>query len=121
MLGARAVHLDPGRRSHIDANLSGIVEPDFVFDDLRIEPGVAEFGGDVLGGCLVLGRAGDVRGLRQSAQVLLGKFGIGNGHKLLFNFLFGGNIAEPGDGEALADWSFDFRLGDPPLPARSNA
>ncbi len=98
VLGARAVHLDTGGRGHIDVNLRGVVEPDFVFDDLRIEPGGAEFGGDVLGGGLVFGRAGNVRGLRQRAQVLLGKFGIGYGYKLLLDFLFGGNVAEPGDG-----------------------
>ncbi len=63
MLARGAVHFDSGGRGQIDADFCGIVHPDFVFDDFGVEPGVAEFLRNIIGGCFVFDGAGHVRSL----------------------------------------------------------
>ena len=74
---------------------AGIVHPDAVFDDFGLESGLAEFLGDVVGGGLVLGSAGHVRGLGQNAQVFFGELRIGNNHESNLSRHFIGRVAEP--------------------------
>ncbi len=92
------MHLDSGGRSDVHANFYGIVEPDFVFDDLCLEPGGAEFLGHIVGRGLVFGRAGHVWGLRQGAKVFFRQLGIGHGQEAGFRRGFGGGVTETEDG-----------------------
>ena len=75
VLARRAVHFDACGCGQVDADLGGIVDPDFVFDDFGIEPGVAEFLGDVVGGRFVLDRARHVRSFGEYAQMFFGELG----------------------------------------------
>ena len=100
VLARGTVHLDSGRRGQIDADFGGIVHPDFVLDDLGVEPGVAEFLRDVVGGRLVFDSARHVRSLGQNAQMLFRELGIGHRQKARFGRLLGGRVAKTKDGGA---------------------
>jgi hypothetical protein len=78
-LAGWTVHGGPWGCGDVDADLLRIVDPDFVFDDFRIEPGVAEFLRDIVGGGFIFGSARHVRSLGQNAQVLFGQFWVWNG------------------------------------------
>ncbi len=102
MLAGGAVHFYSGGRSDVDADFQGIVEPDFVFDDLGVEPGGAEFLRNVVGGGLVFGRAGHVWGLRQGAEVFFRELGIGHGEETCLGGGFRGGVAETKNGLGVA-------------------
>ena len=90
---SRAMHGDPGRRGHVDADFRGIVHPDAVFDNFGFEAGIAKLPGDVVGCGLVLRSTGHVRRLGQDAQVLFGQLRVGYSQKAAFHSVFGGGIA----------------------------
>ena len=94
--------VDAGGRGQIDADFRRIVDPDFVFDDLGVESGFAEFLRDVVGGGFVFDGARHVRSLRQDAEMFFGEFGIGNGEEARFGGGFGGGIAKAEDGDRMA-------------------
>jgi hypothetical protein len=96
-LASRPMHFDTGGRSQAHADLGGIVDPDFVFDDFGFEPGVAEFLRHVVGGGLVLDRSCHVRIFGQNAEMLLRQLGIGHGQKARLDGGLGGGIAESED------------------------
>ena len=77
------------------ADLGGIVHPDPVLNLFGIESGGAKFSCDVVGGCLVLAGAGNVRRLGQNAEVLFCQFRIRHSKKLVLYFCFRGGIAKP--------------------------
>ena len=92
------MHRNAGRGSYVHADFRGIVDPDFVFDDLGIETSVAELLGNVVGRSFVFGRAGHVRCFRERAQVLFCELGIRDSEKPSFDCGFGGGVAKAEDG-----------------------
>ncbi len=82
MLGGGAGHeLVAGGVEGFDEDADGLVEQDFVGDDLGLEAGGFELVGDVDGGGVVLGGAGPVGGGGEGLEVLAGEFGVGDGHE----------------------------------------
>ncbi len=61
-----------------DEDADGLVEQDFVGDDLGLEAGGFEFGGDVVGGCVVLGGTGPVGRGGEDFEMLAGEGGVGH-------------------------------------------
>src|SRR5258708_11582731 len=94
MLACRSVHLHVGRRGYADADLLGTVHPDFVFDDFRLQAGLSDFRGHVVGGFLIFRRAGDVRLGGQNTQVLFRPRRIGDGDELLVPLMLRSEIAK---------------------------
>ncbi len=92
------MHFDPGRRSHIDTDLRGIVHPDFVLDNLSIEPCIAKFLRDIVGGRFVLDGARHVGIFCENAQMLFGKLGIGHCQEARFRGLLRSRIPKTEDG-----------------------
>src|ERR1700691_279306 len=98
MLAMRPMHFNALGQDHVDADLGRIVHPNFVFDDLGVESGLAKFLRDIVGGRFVFDASRYVRRLGEDSQMLFRQLGVGNWHKLLFDFLLGGNVAEAADG-----------------------
>ena len=94
MLGRWTVHVDSCRRGQIHADFRRIVHPDFVFDDLCVEPSIAKFLRDVVGGGFVLGRARHMRSFRQYAKVFFRKLGVRHREEACFDGGFRGSITE---------------------------
>ena len=82
VLGGGAGHdLVAGGVEGFDDDLDGLVEQDFVGDDLGVEAGGFEFVGDVDGGGVVLGGAGPVGRGGEGLEVLAGELGVGDGQE----------------------------------------
>ena len=74
-------------------DFDGLVEEDFVGDDLGLEAGGFEFFGDVLGGGVVLGGTGPVGGGGEGFEVLAGEVGVGDGEEGFVPFGLLGEVA----------------------------
>ena len=82
VLGGRAGHeFVAGGVEGFDDDAAGLVEPDFVGDDLGVEAGGFELVGDVDGGGVVLGGAGPVWGGGEGLEMLAGEPGVGDRHE----------------------------------------
>src|SRR3984893_18840743 len=92
------MHRNAGRGSYVHPDFRGIVHPHFVFDDLRIEPGVAESLCHVIGGGPVFGRASHMRNLRERTKMLLRKFGIRHSKEAYLGGFLGSGVAKAEDG-----------------------
>src|ERR1700679_2668848 len=68
------------------ADFAGLIEQDPVGDDSGLKPGGDELLGDVLGGLVILRRAGDVGLCGEDLEVLASEFGIRHGQEIGIDF-----------------------------------
>jgi len=97
VLGAGTVHVKIGRRSHINADLRGVVHPDFVLRNLGLKAGFAKFCCDVIGRGFVFRSSRHVRGRGQCAQLFFGTLRVGNSKEAGLDAVFDRRIAKTED------------------------
>ena len=85
MFASGTMHGDTCWRSHIHADLAGIVEPNFVFDNFCFQARLAEFLRNVISGGFVLRRTRRVRRLGKYAQMFFRQFRARDGEKTLLD------------------------------------
>ena len=91
------MHVNVCRSGHVHADFRGVIHPDTVLNDFRVQASVAEFLRDVIGSRFVLGRAGDMGSLGKNAEMLLSEFRVGHREELAFLSSFRGRIAKAKD------------------------
>ena len=98
MLARRPMHFHSSGRRDVHADFLRIIHPDFVFDNLSLESGVAKFLRDIIGGRFVLGRARHMGRLRQHTQMLFRQLGVRHSKKASLGTVFGSRVAKAEDG-----------------------
>src|SRR5207302_1652324 len=115
MFARGSVHLHVLGSGHIYTDLDWVIEPDAVFDNLRLQTSGAELARDIICGRLIFGRARDVRRLGQNAQVFFGELGVRELEKTLFQAGFSAGVAKAEDrrGAIVRFWTLlRFEIGD---------
>ena len=94
MLTTRTMHLHVCWGCNVDAYLLRKREQNLVFDDLRVESGLAELLSNVLGRFSVLRRPSYMRSLSENAQMLLGELWIRRLIEFAVDLLLTGKVAK---------------------------